>query len=1595
MNKSKSSSGLESIRRSLLRRLPAVLAASFPFASFGQTVAYEPFAELPSLGSAALVAMSGNNAAYASRLGEGMRMHNGRYMALQWWGGGSKPGDYNGNNRLDEDELARMQFQKFSNVYSSGSSGYKRMIAVAPSHPSNTYYQSLVATNPNQGKEVAQNLVSTFYGAGSRVYPLFAKVEGQDTGTSSVLYSAATVDDDLPLLGAMAGSYSNAVTEENQEEATDDVNENLKKLEAMTLLSWEELDSTHNLYLSLDTGGTGMSCEEARQDSIASGALGGFPASIQDTLPEETTSTTYYGENHSNYTHSSFFERFPYAVETDSPAEDEELIVYMGGVSVTRKYEHYSDTNPYEEEEGVTLDSAPGIEFDENFHKVSKEDLSFSEVSGHTVIELAKDVEPDFGDSCPGDEDEEHMAGWVIEGLRIYTGLSFDEAPDCIPKPKEDCEEDCAVACSNAAEADNCSIQMMLPLGRAVGGHTAGYLYLKRNNPLNGDGEYDDAIYSPRHLMAVVNSDAIGDPLFGGSGLGTTVIRNMDSNSEDYMAVAQVWTGRQLIDLVEVGDGYEARYYEEDQVDFVAGQVPLDIPGGVVARRYQIKSGEVDKPLQKVIVQKAGTGDGSGADSSQANLRVVQENRIGSGATYEVARAFFFGHDETSNDTGWTLVEGKALAGVAISSLDLDSLPTSGDLSRFEKVTGETSEGYEIEGERVYAADGTTILREEVTHYDIVNSQRVPVARIQDPSGLALTESWTYDEDSQSSSFGKALTYVAPSGYWEFYGYDGAGVLNKKVMQKGDVAFNPLADIATLESTHVVEDHSSSVVTVSGAEDVTVFESRVTDAGVLASQSFKIVRGVTNIPAVSTSIIGDTPLAGDVIETWDVQVVNGQVHGGESTATALIANLLAGTNPNGHRIRKSWAYAAGHADEFLTRCTESSDGRVTVYERLGIDDSGTPGDPEDDVVLSVMTRGYVDQGSIDYGTRTKTAESIDGVRMWSSMERIDPDVNSGNWFVDSLQATTNTDAQGRPTETSYFFGSSALSAKSGLESGTPANPANAAYKTSKVYGCCDVESSTDRYGLETGYVYDDLQRQVMMSRPGGESGVVDAEVVTHTTYDAADRVIRVEQEGSDMNLGLARETSYDTIGRVVKESYLEEVVSGVETFKHNFYTYRYVKPDGSAYDPQVDSGSFYSETRMYPHDASSGAVEITWRDSKGLAVLSLAGTVATDWGGAEPSSIEALASVLTRTEVDYDAFGRVAETREYHDLGALPGLDALATPSGAVAGTNYIVQVGDVYDFQGRRVKSEDVSGNVMVYVYDNDGRVTEIWMGTDDGSPVSAEAYHDPSTLSGSNLVQISAVIYDAYGRVDSSSGLKPLADALAVSNFSTASVSSDGELKYITAGGSVSGRESWSKPQDAMTPWSKREYDERGRMLLSKTYANSNNSQGALIAQTENIYSSSTDRLEATRVYSVENGAAGSFLETTYDYDAAGRQARTTGPTGAFTVNLYDALGRVESTLRCTKDITVDVNDLFNPTDFIVVSEQVNYYNEAGQVVMTVSLDRHHDDETSQGRLWDEGAEAPVSFAEARYAGVWYDAAGRVTHTADYGNTPPQVQP
>lgn len=413
---------------------------------------------------------------------------------------------------------------------------------------------------------------------------------------------------------------------------------------------------------------------------------------------------------------------------------------------------------------------------------------------------------------------------------------------------------------------------------------------------------------------------------------------------------------------------------------------------------------------------------------------------------------------------------------------------------------------------------------------------------------------------------------------------------------------------------------------------------------------------------------------------------------------------------------------------------------------------------------------------------------------------------------------------------------------------------------------------------------------------------------------------------------------------------------------------------GQGYTPNSLDGTY--AVQSYPLFAGGnyhGPVQTTIYNQANQPEVS--GTIAvTSPGTTLPSASYDSSSWSAVTTHQYDEAGaKRLSSRSYKALpGSLPG-----------SSTDYD-QTSYGYDTMGRTIRVADATGTIRKTTFDDIGRPTESWIGTDDSgtgpdnmTKTETREYDGGPSASGGNSFlttvtqdadgnwstttdqRVSTMVYDFRGRV------------LVRNN----PVSPHQRMKYdnsgrtVAVGGYSATATSGSDPSSTATArlsLSETSYDERGQVFR-------------------------TVRHEVTQ----STGALGSSITDNTWYDAVGRAIATAG--SRITKTQYDRLGRAIGSFLIAKTNDSSYADRQSVTGDIVVQESwTGLHVGTGLPLVRHTVDRNHDDGLSggtTGALNTSGATSLSSIAVGSITGrvqitaTWYDDLDRVLDTVALG--------
>lgn len=341
---------------------------------------------------------------------------------------------------------------------------------------------------------------------------------------------------------------------------------------------------------------------------------------------------------------------------------------------------------------------------------------------------------------------------------------------------------------------------------------------------------------------------------------------------------------------------------------------------------------------------------------------------------------------------------------------------------------------------------------------------------------------------------------------------------------------------------------------------------------------------------------------------------------------------------------------------------------------------------------------------------------------------------------------------------------------------------------------------------------------------------------------------------------------------------------------------------------------------------------------------------------------------LTRTKRSGSG-ARIEQTRVYFKI---------PTSGEGTEGTNYDATTY-AYDDFGRVVTKTDPTGTITRYVYDEAGRRIQTRIGTIDGG-------------ASDNMVTVEEVVYD--NGLSGGNGWVTKTTAF-VQNGTTGRRDTTYERDY---------RGRVIVTRNPQPPHILAKYDNRGRTIALGLYSSDSGLDAA-----DDPLTLATNRMALSETYFDERGRAWKTVRHNIDpadgsdddtlvsqswFDSVGRLIKTDG--SELAKFEYDTLGRqVRSyVLGTTDDNPATYTDADDVTGDVVLEESQSYYHPgSGDLLMSATIQRFHDDLSTTGPLDTDSDLALLDFTNGRIKGrlaataYWYDNRHRVTATAFYG--------
>ncbi len=441
-------------------------------------------------------------------------------------------------------------------------------------------------------------------------------------------------------------------------------------------------------------------------------------------------------------------------------------------------------------------------------------------------------------------------------------------------------------------------------------------------------------------------------------------------------------------------------------------------------------------------------------------------------------------------------------------------------------------------------------------------------------------------------------------------------------------------------------------------------------------------------------------------------------------------------------------------------------------------------------------------------------------------------------------------------------------------------------------------------------------------------------------------------------------------------------------------TTKVTDPNGNVtYTVHKDSAH---EVRVYPgwqsgSSTTTGPVGVSREDRSQTTVyvedLTMAPSTISTTSGA-PNGSESVSNVQTLSRQYLDNSGRAVNADVYFNFS---GLTYSTSTSLGTQNTNfYRTTYG--YDSTGRSARLINAVGTITDTVYDSLGRVSSVWVGTND-SP-SSGSWSPSNNGSPCNMTEVASAIYDG----GNAGGDSMLTTATSYVDSTTAdnrvtNMWYDWRDRLTASKGGVASSES----DGTHRPIYFLSLDNLDRLIQVNVYDGDGTApsvsagvvsppNSSLLRYEVIINYDDQNRLYQTYVYSVDQSAgtvSTNALITNGYFDHRGDLIEVSAPGGLAGKSVYDGASRL------SKRYTTDGGggSAWSNASSVTgdnVLEQVQFtYDSDGNVILTTTKQHNHDD-TNTGEL---GNASTTPKARVSYTAEYFDAANRVTTSVNVG--------
>jgi RHS repeat-associated protein len=372
-----------------------------------------------------------------------------------------------------------------------------------------------------------------------------------------------------------------------------------------------------------------------------------------------------------------------------------------------------------------------------------------------------------------------------------------------------------------------------------------------------------------------------------------------------------------------------------------------------------------------------------------------------------------------------------------------------------------------------------------------------------------------------------------------------------------------------------------------------------------------------------------------------------------------------------------------------------------------------------------------------------------------------------------------------------------------------------------------------------------------------------------------------------------------------------------------------------------------------------------------------------------PNGTESIANVESLVREVLNEAGQTVYVDEYFDLTGTSYSQSSVTLG--TSGTNYN-RTTQAYDKNGLPNRTLTATGTIYRTYMDGQGRPVSTWVGTDD-TPTTG--FWSPSNLTGTDMVQLSAMEYDGGGVGDGNLTKSTEMPGSPYANRDTAySYSWRNYLTATKSGVEVSESTSVNRPINYF------ERDNLGQVIVTEMYDGDTlsittdaNTDGVPDRATSSAMraKATTDFDELGHVYKTNtahvdpsNGTVSSNSLVAQQWrNSRGMVIKTLSPGGVVSKAEYNGIGWNVKSYVTDGGGDSGYGDADDVTSDNVLSQDEITYDSNGNAIFSVNRERFHD-ETGTGAL---GTPSTGNKARVSYGANYFDKADRLTDVVNVG--------